>query len=201
MGQTRVTGYPLTIAAWIRPSAIGINTAIAAVGIQAGQSRVQLETAAANTVNMAVVDTGGTKSQAVSSSTIAVGNWYHICGAAVSSTMRRIYFNGSQQNTSTTARTLGTLDAVSVGARYGTGTLSAFASATIAEVGIWNIELSAADVASLAAGARPSKVRPDALQFYFPLLGEASPEVDLINAGGLTLNNTPTNGEHPRIYY
>ena len=67
----------------------------------------------------------------------------------------------------------------------------------IAEVGIWNAALTAAEVASLAKGMTCDKVRPQNLVFYAPLVRNL---VDV--KGGLTItnNNTATVAAHPRVY-
>lgn len=72
-----------------------------------------------------------------------------------------------------------------------------FFDGRIAEVGIWNAALTAAEIASLAKGMTCDKVRPQNLVFYAPLVR------DLIDQkGGLTItnNNGATVANHPRIY-
>ena len=67
----------------------------------------------------------------------------------------------------------------------------------MAEVGIWNAALTAAEVASLAKGMTCDKVRPQSLVFYAPLVR------DLIDQKGgliITNNNTATVAVHPRVY-
>ena len=67
----------------------------------------------------------------------------------------------------------------------------------IAEVGIWNAALTAAEVASLAKGMTCDKVRPQNLVFYAPLVR------DLIDQKGglvITNNNAATVANHPRVY-
>ena len=67
----------------------------------------------------------------------------------------------------------------------------------IAEVGIWNVALTAAEIASLSKGMTCDKVRPESLVFYAPLVR------DLIDAKGglaITNNNGATVAPHPRIY-
>ena len=67
----------------------------------------------------------------------------------------------------------------------------------IAEVGIWNAALTAAEIASLADGMTCDKVRPQSLVFYAPLVR------DLIDQKGglaITNNNGATVAPHPRIY-
>ena len=67
----------------------------------------------------------------------------------------------------------------------------------IAEVGIWNAALTAAEVASLAKGMPCDKIRPQSLVFYAPLVR------DLIDQkGGLAITNNggATVANHPRVY-
>jgi hypothetical protein len=67
----------------------------------------------------------------------------------------------------------------------------------IAEVGIWNAALTAAEIASLAKGMTCDKVRPQSLVFYAPLVRNL-----IDQKGGLTItnNNGATVANHPRVY-
>jgi hypothetical protein len=67
----------------------------------------------------------------------------------------------------------------------------------IAEVGIWNAALPAAEIASLAKGMNCAKVRPQNLVFYAPLIRDLNDQ-----KGGLTItnNNGATVAAHPRVY-
>jgi hypothetical protein len=76
-------------------------------------------------------------------------------------------------------------------------TLGGFFTGDIAEVGIWNVALTAAEIAPLAKGMTCDKIRPQNLVFYAPLVR------DLIDQkGGLTItnNNGATVATHPRVY-
>ena len=67
----------------------------------------------------------------------------------------------------------------------------------IAEAAVYNAALTAAEVASLAKGMTPDKIRPQNLVYYAPLVR------DLIDQkGGVTItnNNGATVANHPRIY-
>ena len=67
----------------------------------------------------------------------------------------------------------------------------------IAEVGIWNVALTAEEIASLAKGVSCARIRPQSLKFHAPLVR------DLIDTrGGLTItnNNAATVADHPRIF-
>ena len=67
----------------------------------------------------------------------------------------------------------------------------------IAEVGIWNIALTADEIASLAKGITCDKIRPQSLVFYAPLVRNLQ---DV--KGGLTItnNNGATVSNHPKVY-
>jgi hypothetical protein len=73
----------------------------------------------------------------------------------------------------------------------------------IAEAGIWNVALSDREVAALASGVHPARMRPDALVAYWPLWGDDSPELDWHPSGGtrypMTLTGTPTKANHAPI--
>jgi len=104
--------------------------------------------------------------------------------------------DGGSSATNTTTVTQSAQNRLVIGANYST-TLGGYCDADIAEVGVWNVELTAAEIASLAAGMTCDKVRPQSLVFYAPLVR------DLIDAkGGLTItnNNTATVVNHPRVY-
>jgi hypothetical protein len=69
-------------------------------------------------------------------------------------------------------------------------------SGDIAEVGIWNIDLTAAEVASLAKGVSPALIRPQNHVAYLPLIRDTH---EIVNATGFTDVNT-TAANHTRVY-
>jgi hypothetical protein len=71
----------------------------------------------------------------------------------------------------------------------------------VAEAAIWNVALTAADVAMLNKGYSPMMVRPSALLAYWPLMGRYPTELDLFGGFPLTLTNSPAQAAHPRIIY
>ena len=84
-----------------------------------------------------------------------------------------------------------------IAARRLRGSIGGYYDGVVAEVGVWNAVLTAAEVASLAKGMTCDKVRPQSLVFYAPLIR------DLIDAkGGLTItnNNGATVANHTRVY-
>lgn len=77
---------------------------------------------------------------------------------------------------------------------------ASFINGRIAEVGVWNVALSAAEVASLSKRYSPRLIRPQSLVSHWPLMGNASPEPDAWkHKYDLTLNGTGPKGDHPPI--
>lgn len=110
----------------------------------------------------------------------------------------KIYANGIQGTNQITGNNLVSAITNSVvpqiNGRNGANNLNSFRSA---EVGIWNVALTAAEVASLAKGMTCDKIRPQNLVFYAPLVRDLQD-----TKGGLTItnNNTATVANHPRVY-
>ena len=121
--------------------------------------------------------------------------WAHTAFTNTSSA-RNLYVNGVNEGTGGGNSFAVTLDRLGIGALV-RNTVGSYFGGDIAEVGVWNAELTAAEVASLADGMTCDKVRPQSLVFYAPLVR------DLIDVkGGLTItnNNTATVANHPRVY-
>jgi len=134
---------------------------------------------------------------ATSASTIPSNTWTH--GALrVEVTGGNYYTVAVFANGVKTVGTSGsfTQDAIAFGAIGST-----FGSFTyggdIADVGIWSSALSDAEIISLSKGVSCSKVRPQNLAFYAPLIRNLR---DIRNNRTLTAVNSPTVSNHPRIY-
>jgi hypothetical protein len=125
----------------------------------------------------------------------SANTWHHACGVVSSATSRTIYLDGANSATGTASITPSNLNVISIGRRPD-GSFGLM-NGLIAEVGIWNVALTAAEIASLAKGMTCDKVRPSALVFYAPLIRSLQ---DLSRAAAITNNNTATVADHPRVY-
>lgn len=67
----------------------------------------------------------------------------------------------------------------------------------LADISAWNVALTGAEIASLAKGFSPRRIRPQSLVFYAPLLRNLQ---DLRQGLALTAVNSPTVANHPRVY-
>ena len=188
-----VSAMPLTISCWFNGDAGGTLFPLVVISNSSDNSRVNIVRSGGDIV-AAAVDSSNTSALA-SSGGYSSGSWTHICGVHSSTTLRTLFVNGSLQSTGSTALgSFGSFNQISIGSNH---LASAFTDGRIAEVGIWSVALTAAEIASLADGFTCDKVRPQSLVFYAPLVRSLQ---DV--RGGLTItnNNTATVANHPRVY-
>lgn len=146
------------------------------------------------TVNSAA---GGTSADTTTGYT--ANTWHHACAVEASATSHTIYIDGGSSAASTTSRSPAGADRINIG-RRGDSTPTNYFSGDLAEAAVWNVALSAGDVALLAKAVSPFLVRPEALVFYCPIVGNYSPEIDQL--GGLDMTVTgATKSAHPRVFY
>ena len=129
--------------------------------------------------------------------TISTSIFTHVAGVFTSTTDRTVYRNGT--NTTNDTTNIGAQDAFNqllLGARN-SGAIGLYMDGNVAEVGIWNVALTAAEIASLAKGMTCNLVRPQSLVFYAPLIRNLQ---DVRRGLTLTNNNTATVANHPRVY-
>jgi hypothetical protein len=191
-----VTAAPLTMSCWF-------NTATAASQMLmtlssnngSGFNEFDMSLSSALAVNAGTVD-GVSTSQANSTTNGTSGAWNHACAVYAAANSRAAYVNGGSKGTETTSRTPSSLIRTGIGRRVGLN--NTYMNGLIAEAAIWDVALTDAEVAVLAARACPLLVRPGNLVSYWPLIGRFSPEIDLV--GGLDLTVTgATAGDHCRI--
>lgn len=188
-----VTAAPITMAFWFRKTSATTKNAFFlrnssatanAFGIYFSTTAVRGYAQQASPANTADI---------AATANYSTGTWTHAAFVAASSTSRTIYQNAANSATSTTSIVPSGLNATQIASFAGSTNFDG----QIAECGIWNADLTAAEIASLADGMTCDKVRPQSLVFYAPLVR------DLIDVkGGLTItnNNAATVANHPRVY-
>lgn len=123
----------------------------------------------------------------VGATTVPTGQWVHAVatwdGSSTPGVMT-IFYNGASDGTVNTSSPTGALpnntDAVYIG-NQPTSTSNS-PDGRIAEVGIWNVVLTANEIASLARGVPPGRIRPENLEGYWPL-GHGATEPDYSGKG------------------
>lgn len=180
-GSAPVSAAPLTLAGWVKPASVtGTNTLISLGPSADNNSRFQLRWV--NTNGSAAVQAGGTTSDALTTATLSIGTWVHLCAVYASATSRSIYLNGGGKVTDVTNLTPTGINMTGIG-RLERLSPGQFGNGTMAEVACWGAALSDAEVAGLASGVPAFRVLPASLLFYVPLWGIVSPEIDLVNSG------------------
>ena len=201
-GQTPVTAAPLTLVCWGRASSINATQSLVSVDQTGANSRFTLFLL--NSDNKLYFTTVGNSSaqgvgQIAGSASVSANTWFHAAATISSNRLaRRSFLNGTLVGQSQGSNDPGTStpNSISIGSRIAT-TQVAFFNGDIAEVGVYNTVLDDSEIASLAKGMTPDKIRPQSLVFYAPLIR------DLIDAKGgstITNNNGATVANHPRVY-
>lgn len=203
---TMVTAYPLTMACWFNSDSVTVQQFLMAVVQYGGLGDYfALEACGIVTgdpVRASVYQPGVAYSPADSTAGYTAGTWYHACGVYTSATARAAFINGANKGTVATNVTPGGLSVVSIGTCYRNDNPAVYTDGRIAEAAIWGAALTDAEVAILALGVSPLLVQPANLLAYWPLVGNNSPEIDLVGGVGLTLSvSPPTKADHPRVRY
>lgn len=195
------TGSPMTLAAWCRPTSMTGTRTVLAVGQTpaATRHRNQIVMLSTGALRLATI-TSLTAVTADTTSTSTTNTWVHAAGVVTSLSSRTIYMNGANAVTNTT--TIGaynTFTEMGIGAQQSStaNTYENFWAGDLAEVGIWNVALTADEIASLGKGVSCHQIRPQSLVFYAPLIRDI---VDYSRGITLTNVNTATVSNHPRIY-
>lgn len=197
-----VTGTPLTISAWAWTDSNSVTAQmICSIVNSASTTNLNAFHLALSGGNIQALAADGTNdTYAAPTATHPLNTWFHACGVYTSATSRAAYLNGGNKGTNTGSRTPSGLNRTSIGKRdNATGDRPFSSTGFIAEVAIWNDSLTDAEVASLATGISPFKIRPSALVAYWPLIGNTSPEVNLVSTATQTVQGTLSAAAHPRV--
>lgn len=179
-----VTAAPLTMAAWAKTSILA--TAQNIIGLFKSTAATDLDQfiVRVGVGNNIIARTGDAASvnSSTSSGTITANTWFHAGGVFASATSRIAYLNGVAATADTTSRTPSGIDRTSIGNQDNTAQGKAWGIAgigDIAEAAVWNVALTAGEMAALAAGTNPRQIRPANLVGYWPLFGHYAPENNL----------------------
>ncbi len=183
-----LTAAPMTLCCWFRLASNSLTDNLLGMWAAADSQSFNLEISNTNKIVNKIRDGVAGTIRATGATTITNGIWYHGCAVYTSATDRAVYLNGASEATSVTSVTPAGLDTSGVGVLNGTG----FFDGRIADAAIWNAALSANEIAALAAGVSPLRIRRLSLAAFWPLYGYQSPEQDLVGANSLTLTNSPT---------
>ena len=190
-----LTGDEVTLVARIRLDTVNGEKKVFAKWSDAGGDFQYLLTVNSAELCLFAINDGSTVTT-TGTTTLVVGTWYHVAGVYDGSELR-VYLNGIEEgSTANTGNMLSTSAPVRIGAGSGgAGTENPF-DGDIGHCAIWDVGLSASEVASLAAGINPLKIRSENRLFYAPINGQ-DPELDVVGGLSLTVNGSTAVEEPP----
>jgi hypothetical protein len=188
-----VLAPPFTLATWFFVVDSTATRALVTL-YQSSNEHTYLRTSSGNEVE-AYTEAGGTSSRATTSTTFTDSTWNHGCAIFAAANNRSALLNAGGKDTETTSRVPTEPDETFIGIRGSAQDMNG----RLAEVGIWNVALTDAEVTILAAGYAPSFVRPQSLVSYWRLIRDE--DLDHVGGSHMTPQNSPTVGPHPPIIY
>lgn len=202
-----VTAYPITMACRFKTAGVTTDTAnilfsMQDVSASAEYFRLHINDAATVEKFGFIVRNAAGFTVEDGDTTLSTGTWYHGLGVFRSATDRQLYLDGASDSAVfTTSRTFPiNLDGISIGMLRDVSPSEALEDSDVAEVALWNVELSAGEIAALGSGVAANIIRPSALVGYWPLFGDTTGEPDLSGSiNNLTVASTPTKVDHAPV--
>lgn len=158
---------------------------------------VMLGDSANDPIQMFTQTSGGFAEGANTTTGYVASKWVSACGVSPTVDSRTAYINGGNSGSGSTSITPRTLTGASIGRLWRPAYDPWYMDGNIAEVAIWSAALNNDEIAALAKGFKPTRIRPQSLVFYAPLLRNLQ---DIKGGRSLTNSNTCTVANHPRVY-
>jgi Concanavalin A-like lectin/glucanases superfamily len=179
-----ITGLSITESCWVKPSSIPdwmipMGKGQFAHGATSGQS------------HFATCKQGGSEELGYGASlTPQIGKWTHLAHVRGPDSNQRVYTNGVQGGTWGSGLLMTTFSvAMFIGRESGGFPWYG----DVADVALWNVGLTAKEVAALAQGVSPLLIRLGSLKSYWPMAGIANPEANLACSGTNVFQNGTAN--------
>lgn len=192
-----VSTYPITMAAWFYPDAFVNQTLVSISDTAAYLDYFELRLRDPADSDIIALIRRDSQSFAKTTASYTLNTWHHAVGVFAAANDLRIFLNGGNKGTEVGgSETPAGMDTTSIGVLK-MNTLNFYMSGRIAEVGIWNVALTDAEVAILADGFSPLFVHPQNLVAYWPLVRGLNDRV-----GGYNMTATGTTvSAHSRLIY
>jgi len=196
--STPITDVPVTISCWFQSDSVTASQALAS--LEDGVNEFYLLQAAGAIAGDPVraMSYSGTWRVAATTTGYSAGTWTHALGIFAADNDRRAFISGGSKGTESTAEDVAAASYIMVGA-YKASVPTGFFDGKLAELAMWNIALSDANAASLAAGVLPTAIEAANLIGYWPLFDDANDDKGTAN---LTEIGSPSydTADHPESY-
>lgn len=201
-GPIDITGTVLTLAGWFKPNAVNASQDLLCKRNNAGTVlQYELRIDSTGKAYFLIGNGGNSYDDAVGATTLSTGAWQHMAGvkSGTGASAVKVYLNGSQDGADTSNLSIGNTTLHLTIGRMSDSTQFPF-NGLLAELAIWDIDLSALEVAALAKGLCPLMFRRDHLKGYWPLFGIGTNEPDLSGNGAIgTLNGSVAQADHAPV--
>lgn len=196
-----VSTYPFTLAGWARLDDLTNNPNLFTVVGASTDCGIQVQTTTGKIITYA--SNAGADST-ISTTALTAGVWGHFCGVFASATDRRSFCNGAGKATSSVNKALSSMTRVNLGAWANSGVAGGgfgIPKGAYAEMGLWNVALADEEVAALAAGVSPLRIRTANLQGYWPLYAASFPAANRVSGSYAVslVGGTLTTVSHPPV--
>tara|TARA_E500000331_G_scaffold209068_1_gene200468 strand:+ start:2070 stop:2855 length:786 start_codon:yes stop_codon:yes gene_type:complete len=209
------TAVPVTLSAWVKMDAswaTGTHTIVKLGDFSNYKDffRIHAFKNSSGTTRFEASSHHGSEKKAQHGSSIANAQWYHVCGVFTSTTSRQVYVDGvaGTANTVTSEPDAADFSHLSIGASQTSGSNANFLYGKIAEVAVWNVALSTAEIDRLKNGSCALFVKEENLAGYWPIQGLYSAsgstysEVDFIGGSDLSPQGaTIDQSDNPVIHF
>lgn len=196
-----VTAMPLTLACWFNADDVTTSYPLIHIGGSSNRGFI-LEASggvASDPVRARQFNNSGTSQSASSSSGYTASTWYHAAGVFTSTTSRAAFLNGGSKGTNTTLNSAPSSLTNFIVGRYNSTAVNLLGA--VADVAVWNVALTDAEIAILGTGVCPLFVRPASLIHYVPLIGEQNTSDRRVNSVMSITGSNHAVEAHPRIFY
>lgn len=187
-----------TIVAWIKPTT-GLSNREVARKSSGGSDNWILRHASSDRLDCFYWDnTNIRRHQGVTNSIVASNTWGMVAMGITGNDLTKIYLNSSNisQSPSTLSSASRGLAGDLIIGNDGSNTSTYVFSGYIAELSVWDILLSAAEISSLAGGANPQSIQLANLKFYAPLKTSLVATIGSLTG---TATNASQDSDHPTI--
>lgn len=195
-----VTTTPMTtFARFNQPSAASRCVMCLSIATANGVSIRSYTSATSNQWYTYSFNVGATRfEQATLGLAVPLNTWNTIVSTLASATSRTVWANGSA-NTATNSNNLdsGTPTQLTIGAEVSNSSPNIMFDGSIADAAVWSVSLSNAEIDALHKGFKPTRIRPQELKFYSPLIRTLQ---DVRGGLAITNVNGATVSVHPRVY-
>lgn len=196
---------PLTFSVWFKTNSTNTGQTLIAQSGTTGQGRHTFYIDTDSKLKAATVDIYGAFGTIAASSASVTTSWNHGAAYFASNSSRTVYLNGTGASATTSpSPAVSSQNRFNIGCRYAASTTpGVYFNGLLAEVAVWTVQLTDAEILSLSQGAHPQSIRLASLLAYWPVGGFYDSSPNDYSSGGrnMTAVGTPTYSDHPNIQY